>query len=322
MSAAHPPADDLRQLEDGAGWLPFPAESLVRVAGNGHREALQRVLSQDVVDLPPGEGRLALLLAPKGQFRAIMAVFAGTEQSYLLAPAGRGAELSRALSTYLLLSRCNAELVPAAGAVAVLGLRWREIVAAAGCATLAEGGWVATPGVLWFGRTLLGVPGAVAVAQDPGGLAALRDALGTAGAEPVSEGAVELARIRVGWPAWGAELTETVLPPEVGIEEETISYSKGCYVGQETIARMRTYGHPNRGLVGLRQLTGSAEKPALPVPLTAVGEERTRGSLTSWGLHPKHGGVGLALVRREMTEPGTRLAAGGREFEVRRPPLW
>jgi folate-binding protein YgfZ len=322
MSEARPLAGDLRQLEDGAGWLPLPAESLVRVAGNEHREALQRVLSQDILRLQPGEGGLALLLAPKGQFRAIMAVFAAAEQSYLLPPPGRGAELSRALNTYLLLSRCSAEPVPTAGAIAVLGARWREIVAAAGCTTLPEGGWATTPGVLWFGRTLLGVPGAVAVVQDPGTLATLRDALGAAGAEPVSEGAVELARIRVGWPAWGAELTETVLPPEVGIEEETVSYSKGCYVGQETVARMRTYGHPNRGLVGLRQMAGSAEKPALPAPLTAAGEEKTRGSLTSWSLHPAHGGVGLALVRRELTQPGTRLAADGREFEVTRLPLW
>ncbi len=319
---AHAVADDLLQLEEGAGWLPLAGESLVRVAGTGHREALQRVLSQDVLRLRPGEGGLALLLAPKGQFRAIMAVFAGAEQSYLLAPSGRGAELSRELNRYLLLSRCSAEPVPAAGAVAVLGPRWRDIGAAAGCAAIPEGGWAATSGALWFGRTLLGVPGAVAVAQDPASLAALRDALGTARAEQVSEAAVELARIRGGWPAWGAELTETVLPPEVGIEEETISYSKGCYVGQETVARMKTYGHPNRGLVGLRQMAGSAEKPALPLPLTTAGEEKTRGSLTSWGWHPKHAGVGLALVRRELTQPGTRLAAGGREFEVTSFPLW
>jgi len=113
-----------------------------------------------------------------------------------------------------------------------------------------------------------------------------------------------------------------VLPAEAGIEEETISYSKGCYVGQETVARMRTYGHPNRGLVGLRQVTGSADTPALPLPLTAAGEEKSRGSLTSWGWHPEHGGVGLALVRRELAQPGARLAGDGREFDVTSFPLW
>ena len=319
---AHALAEDLRLLENGAGWLPLAGESLVRVSGKDHREALQRVLSQDVLRLRPGEGALALLLAPKGQFRAIMTVFPGAEQSYLLAPPGRGPELSRGLNTYLRLSRCNSEPVKAAGEIAVPGARFRESVDAAGGASLPAGGWVEVPGVLWFGRTMRGVPGAVAVAQDPERLAALRAALEATGTPPVSEGAVELARIRVGWPAWGAELTETVLPPEAGIEEETISYSKGCYVGQETLARMRTYGHPTRGLAGLRQLAGSVEKPALPVPLSALGEEKSRGTLTSWGWHPGCGGVGLALVRRELTEPGTRLTGDGREFEVTPLPLW
>ena len=319
---AHALADDLRVLENGAGWLPLAGESLVRVSGKGHREALQRVPSQDVLRLRPGEGRLALLLAPKGQFRAIMAVFVDGEQSYLLAPPGRGRELARGLGTYLLLSRCAAEPVLAAGVLAVLGARWREAVAAAGGTAPSENGWIAAPGVLWFGRTLLGVPGAVAVAQDPERLAALRGALEATGTPPVPEGAVELVRIRVGWPAWGAELTESVLPPEVGIEEETVLVLEGCYVGQETLARMRTYGHPTRGLVGLRQPTGSGDKPALPLPLAVVGEEKTRGSLTSWGLHPERGGVGLALVRRELTQPGTRLAGDGREFVVTSFPLW
>jgi folate-binding protein YgfZ len=314
--------EDLSVLENGAGWLPVAGENLVRVSGKDHREALQRVLSQDVLRLRPGKGGLALLLAPKGQFRAIMAVFVDGEQSYLLAPPGRGGELTKGLATYLLLSRCKAEPVAAAGVIAVLGARWREAVAAAGGTAPSENGWLATPGVLWFGKTMRGIPGAVAVAQDPEGLAALRGALEATGTPPVSEGAVELARMCVGWPAWGAELTETVLPPEVGIEEESVSYSKGCYVGQETLARMRTYGHPTRGLVGLRQFAGSSERPALPVPLAAVGEEKARASLTSWGLHPKHGGVGLALVRHDLMQPGTRLVGDGREFEVTRLPLW
>ena len=160
------------------------------------------------------------------------------------------------------------------------------------------------------------------MAQDNQSLAALHDALEDTGTQPVSEEAVELARMRVGWPAWGAELTETVLPPEVGIDEESVSYSKGCYVGQETLARMRTYGHPTRGLAGLRQVSGSEEGPPLPLPLVAVGEEKARGSLTSWGWHPTLGGVGLALVRRDLMQPGTRLAGDGREFEVTPFPLW
>jgi folate-binding protein YgfZ len=310
-------------LDGGAGYVPQADAGLVRVAGPGHREALQRVLSQDVLGLKPGQGRLALLLASKGQFRALMAVFAGGESTLLLAPSGRGGELARSLSPYLLLSRCTAEPV-SAGALAVLGPRWREIVQDAGAvaAAPADGGWLERSGVLWFGRTMLGVPGAFAATAEGDVLAALEQTVRAAGAVQVSAGAVELERIRAGSPAWGAELTGTVLPPETGIETETISTSKGCYIGQETIARMQTYGHPNRCLVGLRQSAGAADAPALPVSLTAAGEHRVRGTLTSWGWHPRHGGVALALVKRELAQPGTRLVGGGREFHVTQLPIW
>jgi folate-binding protein YgfZ len=313
----------LATLESGAGLFSPADAALVRVTGPDHREALQRVLSQDVLGLKAGQGRLALLLAPKGQFRAIMAVFVGAEWSYLLAPAGRGAELARSLNTYLALSRCKAEPLKL-HTLAVLGPGWREIIKAAGAdgGPVAEGGWSERAGVLWLGRTMLGVPGVVAAAEDAGVLTALDQAVRAAGAAPVSATAVDLERIRAGFPAWGAELTENVLPPEVGVEAETISTSKGCYIGQETIARMKTYGHPNRCLVGLRQGAGDADVPALPVPLAAAGEEKVRGTLTSWGWHPRHGGVALALVKRELGEPGTNLSGAGREFQVTPPPIW
>ena len=315
----------LGALEHGAGLLSPAETGLVRISGPKHREALQRVLSQDVVNLKPGQGSLGLLLAAKGQFRAIMAVFVGAEESYLLAPGGREAELSRSLRPYLVLSRCTVEPVPAR-ALAVVGAGWREGAAAAGAdvPALAAGGWIERVGVLWFGRTTLGVPGVFAVAGEgePEALAAVDQAVRAVGAALVSAEAVNLERIRTGFPAWGAELTETVLPPEVGIEAETISYTKGCFIGQETIARMKTYGHPNRCLVGLHQTGGDVERPAVPSPLVPVGEDRARGSLTSWGRHPALGGVALGLVKRELAGPGSRFTGAGCEFEVTPLPIW
>ncbi len=322
MAAEVPLADELTALEEAAGWVAVSADSLVRVAGPGHREALQRVVSQDIQAIPDGRSALALLLAPKGQFQAIMAVFPADEECWLLAPPGRGGELAGRLARYLRLSRCTAEPVPGAGALAVLGVRSADAAAAAGAdrAVLARGGWHETDGARWFGRTLMGIPGAVVVAEDPAALARVRGRL--AGAAQVSDEAVRLARLRAGWPEWGAELTEAVLPPEVGIDGETISYTKGCYIGQETIARLRTYGHPNRTLVGLHQMAGGDDPPPLPLPLHAPAEEKVRGSLTSWARHPQRGGVALALVRREQAEPGTTLAGADRTFSVAPFPLW
>ncbi len=322
MGAGSRLSEELRVLEERAGWLALAGDALVRVTGKGHREALQRVVSQDVLGLEPGQGALALLLAPKGQFQAIMAVFAGIEQTWILTPPGHAAELAGRLSRYLLLSRCTAEPVREGRALAILGERFAEAATAAGADVrrLVQGGWAESGELLWFGRTLLGIPGTIAVGREPEALDEIVRRLGRA--VPLSEEAVQLARMRAGWPAWGAELTETVLPPEVGIERETISYSKGCYVGQETIARLQTYGHPNRGLVGLRQPAGDSMPPDLPVPLSAPGDGKPRGSLTSWGRHPELGGVALALVRRELTAPGSVLSGAGRTFQVAPFPLW
>jgi folate-binding protein YgfZ len=341
MSAADRLASELATLEGGAGVLALPDAGVVRVSGPGHRDVLQRVLSQDLDGLDPGRGRLALLLTPKGQFRAVMAVFGGAGETQLLAPPGRAAEVAGALSKFLMLSRCTAQADASAG-VAVVGAAWLDAAAAAGAdrsvlaggATIVGTGWLdaaaaaaADPAAvaggdadsdreaLWFGRTMLGVAGATAVGSAWG-------ALHVAGGREVSREAIELLRIRHGVPVWGNELTGTTLPPEVGIEGEAISSTKGCYVGQETMARMATYGHPTRSLAGLRQVGGPLEPPELPLPLTAAGEDRPRASLTSWGLHPQHGGVGLALVRRELAVPGTHLASPGRVFEVASFPLW
>ncbi len=318
-------AEQLGALESGLGVVRLADAGVVRVRGAGHREVLQRVLSQDLAALATGQGRIALLLAPKGQFRAVMAVLAGVDETLLLPPPGRAAELAAALSKYLLLSRCAAEPVARpGGAVAVVGARWLDGAAAAGAspAALAEGGWsggsIDGERTVWLGRTMLGVAGALAFDAS----AEVEAALAGAGAVQVSREAVELGRIRLGAPAWGAELTDSVLPPEVGIEAEAVSYTKGCYIGQETIARMATYGHPTRALAGLRQLGSGPEPPDLPLPLTAAGEEKPRGSLTSWAWHPRVGGVGLAVVRRELAAPGTRLSCDGREFEVAPFPLW
>ncbi|TAM44073.1 MAG: hypothetical protein EPN53_17170 [Acidobacteria bacterium] len=319
MGAADRLESELAALDGGAGVVPLPEAGLVRVSGPGHLDVLQRVLSQDLTGLGPGQGRLALLLTPKGQFRAVSAVFAGAGETLLLAPPGRAAELADVLSKFLLLSRCSTTAVEEPG-VAVVGAGWLDAATAVSAdpAVVAEGGLTATPDGLLFGRTMLGVAGATVVGPKD----ATERALRAAGAREVSREAVELLRIRHGAPAWGRELTGTTLPPEVGIEADTISYTKGCYIGQETIARMATYGHPTRTLAGLRQVAGTPDRPELPLPLTAAGEDRPRATLTSWGRHPRHGGAGLALVRRELAVPGTRLSAPDRAFEIAPFPLW
>jgi folate-binding protein YgfZ len=134
---------------------------------------------------------------------------------------------------------------------------------------------------------------------------AVRAALVEAGAEPVPEEAAEVVRVLSGRPRFGLDLEpEAVIPQEAGLNERAVSFTKGCYVGQETVARLFYRGKPNRHLRGL--LLSEAVSAGTPL---RVGD-RDVGRVTSPVLSPEHGPIALALVRREVA-PGDRVDAGG-----------
>ena len=149
---------------------------------------------------------------------------------------------------------------------------------------------------------------------------AVRAALIDAGATPVSETTAEIVRVERGWPRYGVDIDESTIPQEAGLNERAVSFTKGCYVGQETVARLYYRGKPNRHLRGLRlnELSQSVEEPAQsvaePAPTVASGDElrlgeRPVGHLGSVVHSPRLGTIGLALVRREAA-PGDTIAVG------------
>jgi folate-binding protein YgfZ len=133
-------------------------------------------------------------------------------------------------------------------------------------------------------------------------------ALAGAGAVQADEAAAEVRRVESGRPRYGVDLDDTVIPQEAGLNERAVSFEKGCYVGQETVARLYFRGKPNRHLRGLK-LSARAEHGA-PLRLG----EREVGRLGSVVESPLHGPIALAIVRREAA-PGDSLAVG--EGEVR-----
>ncbi len=134
-------------------------------------------------------------------------------------------------------------------------------------------------------------------------LAELRAALETAGAVPVDEATAECLRVERGRPRFGVDMDETTMPQEAAINERAVSYTKGCYVGQETVARLYWKGKPNRHLRGLRLSTEAA--PGAPLRLDGAEV----GVLGSVAVSPVHGPIALALVRRAAT-PGDILEVG------------
>jgi folate-binding protein YgfZ len=122
---------------------------------------------------------------------------------------------------------------------------------------------------------------------------ALRAALVDAGAEPVSEDAAEIVRVERGRPRYGHELDDSTIPQEAGLNARAVSFTKGCYVGQETVARLFYKGKPNRHLRGLR-----LSEPVAPGAELRLGE-KVVGRVGSAVVSPRLGPIGLALVRRE-----------------------
>lgn len=138
---------------------------------------------------------------------------------------------------------------------------------------------------------------------------AVKAALLGEGLREMTEGEAEVVRVEHGRPRYGIDLDDTVIPQEAGLNDRAVSFTKGCYVGQETVARLFYKGRPNRHLRGVRL-------PALVeprTPLTLEGREVAR--VTSPVISPAHGPIGLALVRREAP-PGTTLDDGSEVVEL------
>ena len=128
----------------------------------------------------------------------------------------------------------------------------------------------------------------------------------------LNDDALESLRVLQGVPRWGAELDEHTLPAEAGIEAAAVSFTKGCYIGQEIVSRVRSVGHVNRLLRGFRASDASPLYAGMNLYAAADAGGKVVGQITSAAPSAGHGGaefVALGFVRREWSEPGTALDA-------------
>ncbi|HWP36006.1 MAG TPA: hypothetical protein VNL18_00485 [Gemmatimonadales bacterium] len=310
LDETHLIPSDASAVVSGAG-VAVPDVVVFDVSGPGAVGCVQGLLTSDIEKAADNGCVYGAVLTPKGMIQTdVWATRRGGEVRLCAPSAGRGAladVLSRSLPPRL------ARYVEVTGRVEVLRLIGPRAVEAAGRAglPLPEMGRAATAEV---GGTPLVV---IRPSQEPAPFALeiqsdrdakdVRGRLAQAGAMPVTEAALELSRVLVGWPRLGAEIDEKTLPQEVRFDEVGgVSYTKGCYVGQETVARLHFRGHANRGLVGLEW--GEAPEPA---NAHVVQDDRTVGTVTTavW-VEPWGTWVGLAKVRRELDRTRGVIAAG------------
>jgi folate-binding protein YgfZ len=241
----------------------------VRVAGPEAAEFLERMVSNEVVSLEPGEARPALLLTPKSRIVAPLRVVREASEAFLLLTE---AELAETVASTLLrarfAARCEIEVRPYRG---YLQLR-----------------------------------GGAGIPNRDYGVEAV-ESWGEEEREAADPSELEPLRIAAGTPVWGKELDATVLPAEAGLDETHVSFTKGCYPGQEPIARLHYRGRPNRRL---RRLEVEDAAPGDEV----VHDGKVVGRVTSAA--PGHA---LAYVRREVPDDAV-LRIGGQDARLHLAP--
>jgi folate-binding protein YgfZ len=267
--------------------------ALWRLTGPDRVRYLNGQVTNDVAALAPGHGCYAAVCTAKGRMEGDLHIAARDAEFYLDADLSQHESLGARLEKYLIaddavfeditgqwsLSHVFGETPPPAPANGF-------VIALARFGLPGHDVWVAAPEAIVVG-------------------------------ERVEAAVIETLRLEQAMPRWGAELTTATLPPEAGPRMlQSISYTKGCYVGQETIARLKSVGHVNRTLVFLK-----AETDVPPAPGTKLAHDTQEiGVVTSSGWSPRlDKAVALGYVQRQFAGEGTRLLAANLSLTVSTP---
>ena len=323
-------AEQAAAVRRSAGWFRLRERALLEVSGGDRVRWLNGMLSNDVARLEPGAARsgcYALLLTPKGRIAADLHVLQRGDVFWLELSAEAAARVRARLEKCIIAD--DVQLADRSPAFARLGLEgprapdvvapllggapppapdaWCDAVLGGAPVVLAAFGWSGEPGYQLF------VPAQAAAAA----AAALDAAVGACGGIEADAQALEVLRIEAGIPRLGAELDEEVLPAEAHLTERAVSFEKGCYTGQEIVARLDARGQVQQLLVGLR-----FEDDGLPAPGAEVEDDGRRvGEVTSACRSVAAGAIGLGYVRRAQAAAETEVSVCGRPARIAALPF-
>ncbi|HVS16047.1 MAG TPA: glycine cleavage T C-terminal barrel domain-containing protein [Thermoanaerobaculia bacterium] len=312
---------ELARLRDGCALVDQSDCGRLELLGADRARFLNGLVTVDVVRLVEGEALRGWAADVKGRILADLTVLHCGDRLWLATPPGRAELLREHLLRYRVADRVEVlamdDLLPLtlaggglAGALAGAGVEVPPAVAPP-----RRSHWRAE----LFGSEVhlersdrLGVPGMrVWVSSSIASLVA-DELCARLGAAPVGDDACDVARLEAGIARFGVDFDERNLPGEVDVEG-TVDWRKGCYLGQEVVARLHYRGQPARLLRRLRLAGDRVPEPGEEVS----SEERAAGTVTSAARSPRHGVLAIALVQRRAAEPGTTVAlAGGGEARV------
>lgn len=310
---------DYEAARTGAALAALP-RGVLAVTGPLRLKFLQGILSNDVASRQAGRGCLAALLDARGHVQSFLRVLVAEDTVFLEAPEVRLDTLERLLVHYKVAAPVRFAR-PAARVFALLGPEAAAVLARGGASVPGE------DAEAHASASLSGVPVRVARASDvpshglvihvPAEAAeTIRAALTGAGAVAIPASTLDALRIEDGIPWYGPDVTEANLLHETGLVGVYHSPSKGCYVGQENVARLEARGgNVNRALRGLR----------LGAPATAGDAVTCEGSevgrITTAAVSPRFGPIAMGYVHRSRFEPGTVVEVAGAAATVAALPL-
>jgi folate-binding protein YgfZ len=314
--------DDLKTqhaaLWHSAGVLDLSSRSRLCLAGTDRVRFLHGQVTNDVKSLGVGGGCYASLITAKGKMQSDLNIYCLPEELLMDFEPGLTAMVSERLEKYVIAD--DVQIIDVAanyGLLSVQGPKAELVVGASGIGDDLPGkplGWlrkaetdfgeihvINQPRLRTSGYDLL-----VATEQSGALKKKLIAAAKSAGGCECGWAAFEIARIESGIPRFGADMDETTNPLEAGLEGRAISFSKGCYIGQEVISRIRTYSEVAKALRGLRLANDLKSLPKKGDKLFSDGKEA--GFVTSATASPRlNANIALAYVKREVNQPGTEL---------------
>ena len=310
-----PPAE-YSAVRNGAGIMDLSSRGRIRVTGEDRVKWLQSIISNDILPLAPGQGIYSTFLTHKGKILAYFRVYQ-LGDALMLEDAGETGDSTFSALRKFLLFGTKAKMENCGetwGQLLISGPKALDLIRAA------FGTDISSLKPLSFERLEIeGCPALLIRSEETGetdinilvpseGLRAAWDRLWAAGnsmgLKPFGRQTLEILRVEAGLPKMGQDLTEDIVPPEANLEGKSFSLSKGCYPGQEVVARMDTYGSVRRRLVGLTLL-----ESVVPASGTKLySGDREVGWVSSAVLSPSLGkAIALGFPLRDFTNPGTEL---------------
>ncbi len=304
--------EDYRALTGGAALGAVAARAAIGLAGADRATFLQGLLTNDMRTIEADAGCYAAWLTPQGRMLMDLHVFNAGSRMVVDVPAELHAATLQRLDQSIFsedvqIQDLSSALVPVwiHGPAAAHALE--QATGATGLGSWAEYRNVSltfdgAPALL-ARVSQLGVPG-FCLYVESSRASALTSALQSAGAVVAGRDAIEAARVESGYPVFGVDMTDDTIPLEAGIEARAISFTKGCYVGQEVIVRVlhRGQGRVARRLVGLR-----AERDGAAAGARITSEGRDVGWVTSAARSPRTGSVAMGYVHRDVADAGARV---------------